>query len=169
MLFFPPTVPPYPVGIVTPRTKLPMSPPESSTIASYVTLRKTKKPESRCDRPRSTVDQIGFGEREFIRTRMSVEEQLERMRRNQEASSLREKRRETLSCSSSFSKDNPLLHLQSRSQTEGACLNPVELETALLQIKGLKEQSRTTSQASGAKSAEGPPTSPQISDVSCSS
>ncbi|XP_047245532.1 pleckstrin homology domain-containing family A member 5-like isoform X5 [Girardinichthys multiradiatus] len=157
-----PKVPPYPVGIVTPRTKSPMSPPESSTIASYVTLRKTKKPESRCDRPRSTVDQIGFGEREFIRTRMSVEEQLERMRRNQEASSLREKRRETLSCSSSFSKDNPLLHLQSRSQAEGACLNPVELETALLQIKGLKEQSRTTSEASGAKSAEGPPTSPQV-------
>lgn len=42
-----PTVPPYPVGIVPPRTKSPMSPPESSTIASYVTLRKTKKPESR--------------------------------------------------------------------------------------------------------------------------
>ncbi|MEQ2161020.1 hypothetical protein GOODEAATRI_005383, partial [Goodea atripinnis] len=43
-----PKVPPYPVGIVTPRTKSPMNPPESSTIASYVTLRKTKKPESRC-------------------------------------------------------------------------------------------------------------------------
>uniref|UniRef100_M3ZGH1 Pleckstrin homology domain containing, family A member 5 n=1 Tax=Xiphophorus maculatus TaxID=8083 RepID=M3ZGH1_XIPMA len=105
-------MPPYPVGIVAPRTKSPMSPPESSTIASYVTLRKTKKPESRCDRPRSAVDQMGFGERDFIRTRMSVEEQLERMRRNQEASSLREKRRETLSRSSSFNKDNPLLHLQ---------------------------------------------------------
>uniref|UniRef100_A0A087XS43 Pleckstrin homology domain containing, family A member 5 n=1 Tax=Poecilia formosa TaxID=48698 RepID=A0A087XS43_POEFO len=92
----PSKVPPYPVGIVAPRTKSPMSPPESSTIASYVTLRKTKKPESRClfwDRPRSAVDQMGFGERDFIRTRMSVEEQLERMRRNQEASSLREKRR----------------------------------------------------------------------------
>uniref|UniRef100_A0A3B5KW59 PH domain-containing protein n=1 Tax=Xiphophorus couchianus TaxID=32473 RepID=A0A3B5KW59_9TELE len=97
--------PPSKVGIVAPRTKSPMSPPESSTIASYVTLRKTKKPESRCDRPRSAVDQMGFGERDFIRTRMSVEEQLERMRRNQEASSLREKRRETLSRSSSFNKD----------------------------------------------------------------
>uniref|UniRef100_A0A3Q2TBR8 Pleckstrin homology domain containing, family A member 5 n=1 Tax=Fundulus heteroclitus TaxID=8078 RepID=A0A3Q2TBR8_FUNHE len=105
-------MPPYPVGIVAPRTKSPMSPPESSTIASYVTLRKIKKPEPRCDRPKSAVDQMAFGEREFIRTRMSVEEQLERMRRNQEASSLREKRRETLSRSSSFSKDNPLLHLQ---------------------------------------------------------
>ncbi|KAG5845904.1 hypothetical protein ANANG_G00144130 [Anguilla anguilla] len=35
----------YPIGIVPPRTKSPM--PESSTIASYVTLRKTKKPEPR--------------------------------------------------------------------------------------------------------------------------
>lgn len=34
---------PYPVGIVSPRTKSPV--PVSSTIASYVTLRKTKKPE----------------------------------------------------------------------------------------------------------------------------
>ncbi|XP_036005211.1 pleckstrin homology domain-containing family A member 5 isoform X3 [Fundulus heteroclitus] len=160
-------VPPYPVGIVAPRTKSPMSPPESSTIASYVTLRKIKKPESRChnessplqDRPKSAVDQMAFGEREFIRTRMSVEEQLERMRRNQEASSLREKRRETLSRSSSFSKDNPLLHLQSRAQAEGACLNPVELETALLQIKVAQKEQRQT--ASEANSAEGPPTSPQ--------
>ena len=41
------TVPPYPVGIVPPRTKSPMTSPESCTIASYVTLRKTKKPEPR--------------------------------------------------------------------------------------------------------------------------
>uniref|UniRef100_A0A665TDX3 Pleckstrin homology domain-containing family A member 5-like n=1 Tax=Echeneis naucrates TaxID=173247 RepID=A0A665TDX3_ECHNA len=104
--------PPYPVGIVPPRTKSPMSPPESSTIASYVTLRKTKKPESRSDRPRSAVDQMGFGEREVGRTRMSVEEQLERIRRNQEASSLREKKRETPSRSPSFSKDNPFVTMQ---------------------------------------------------------
>ncbi|XP_007577202.1 pleckstrin homology domain-containing family A member 5 isoform X6 [Poecilia formosa] len=150
----PSKVPPYPVGIVAPRTKSPMSPPESSTIASYVTLRKTKKPESRCDRPRSAVDQMGFGERDFIRTRMSVEEQLERMRRNQEASSLREKRRETLSRSSSFNKDNPLLHLQRRAQTEVACLNSVELETALLQLKvAQKEQTEAT---------PGAPISPQL-------
>ncbi|XP_023205779.1 pleckstrin homology domain-containing family A member 5 isoform X11 [Xiphophorus maculatus] len=155
----PSKVPPYPVGIVAPRTKSPMSPPESSTIASYVTLRKTKKPESRCDRPRSAVDQMGFGERDFIRTRMSVEEQLERMRRNQEASSLREKRRETLSRSSSFNKDNPLLHLQRRAQTEMACLNSVELETALLQLKvAHKEQTEATS---GANTVDGPPISPQ--------
>ncbi|XP_014827332.1 PREDICTED: pleckstrin homology domain-containing family A member 5-like isoform X2 [Poecilia mexicana] len=137
-----------------------MSPPESSTIASYVTLRKTKKPESRCDRPRSAVDQMGFGERDFIRTRMSVEEQLERMRRNQEASSLREKRRETLSRSSSFNKDNPLLHLQRRAQTEVACLNSVELETALLQLKvAQKEQTEATP---GANTVDGPPISPQL-------
>lgn len=42
---FSPTVPSHPVGIIPPRAKSPMSPPESSTIASYVTLRKTKKPE----------------------------------------------------------------------------------------------------------------------------
>ncbi|XP_010775730.1 pleckstrin homology domain-containing family A member 5-like isoform X2 [Notothenia coriiceps] len=54
--------PSCPVGIIPPRTKSPMSPPESSTIASYVTLRKTKKPESRSvsvslsvDRHRNTV------------------------------------------------------------------------------------------------------------------
>ncbi|KAK1906231.1 Pleckstrin like domain containing family A member 5, partial [Dissostichus eleginoides] len=42
-----PTAPSCPVGIIPPRTKSPVSPLESSTIASYVTLRKTKKPESR--------------------------------------------------------------------------------------------------------------------------
>lgn len=58
------------------------------------------------------MDQMGFGEREVGRMRMSVEEQLERMRRNQEASSLREKRRETLSRSASFNKDSPFVVLQ---------------------------------------------------------
>ncbi|XP_051911738.1 pleckstrin homology domain-containing family A member 5-like isoform X4 [Hippocampus zosterae] len=96
------------VGVVPPRSKSPMSPPESTTIASYVTLRKTKKPESRSDRPRSALgDQFGYVEREVGRPRMSVEEQMERMRRHQEASSQREKRREALSRSHSFSKDEP--------------------------------------------------------------
>uniref|UniRef100_A0A3Q2YXR6 Pleckstrin homology domain containing, family A member 5 n=1 Tax=Hippocampus comes TaxID=109280 RepID=A0A3Q2YXR6_HIPCM len=103
-------VPLYPVGIVPPRSKSPMSPPESTTIASYVTLRKTKKPESRSDRPRSALgDQFGYVEREVGRPRMSVEEQMERMRRHQEASSQREKRREALSRSHSFSKDEPFV------------------------------------------------------------
>ncbi|XP_031144016.1 pleckstrin homology domain-containing family A member 5-like isoform X4 [Sander lucioperca] len=145
-------VPPYPVGIIPPRTKSPISPcrspPESSTIASYVTLRKTKKPESRSDRPRSAVDQTGFGEREVGRTRMSVEEQLERMRRNQQASSLREKKRETPSRSPSFSKDSPSIIQQSRLQAEGACADPVELEAALQQLKASHmERSRTAAQA----------------------
>lgn len=39
----------YPVGIVPPRTKSPV--PESSSIASYVTLRKSKKPDPRTVSP----------------------------------------------------------------------------------------------------------------------
>ncbi|XP_045928056.1 pleckstrin homology domain-containing family A member 5-like isoform X2 [Micropterus dolomieu] len=141
-------VPPYPVGIVPPRTKSPMSPPESTTIASYVTLRKTKKPEYRSERPRSAVDQTWFGEREVGRARMSVEEQLERMRRNQEASSLREKKREIPSRSPSFSKDCPFVIPQSRVQAEGACADPVELEAALRQLKEAHmEQSSTAEPA----------------------
>ncbi|XP_070785242.1 pleckstrin homology domain-containing family A member 5-like [Enoplosus armatus] len=151
--------PPYPVGIIPPRTKSPMSPPESTTIASYVTLRKTKKPESRSDRPRSAVDQTWFGDREGGRTRMSVEEQLERMRRNQQASSLREKKRETPSRSPSFSKDNPFVILQSRVQAEGACADPVELEAALQQLKvAHMEQSRTAAEAAGTHAEPAPQT-----------
>ncbi|KAF7661324.1 hypothetical protein LDENG_00264330, partial [Lucifuga dentata] len=116
-------VPSYPVGIIPPRTKSPLSPPESSTIASYVTLRKTKKPETRSDRPRSAVDQVGFVEREVGRARMSVEEQLERMRRNQEATSLREKKRETPSRSPSFSRDNSCVTIQSRDQVDSSCVD----------------------------------------------
>ncbi|XP_047430921.1 pleckstrin homology domain-containing family A member 5 isoform X8 [Mugil cephalus] len=149
-------VPSYPVGIVPPRTKSPMSPPESSTIASYVTLRKTKKPESKSDRPRSAVDQIGFVEREVGRTRMSVEEQLERIRRNQQASSLREKKREVPSRSPSFSKENPFVILQSRAQAEGACADPVELEAALQQLKvAHMAQSRTEREQAASQEAQG--------------
>ncbi|XP_044041861.1 pleckstrin homology domain-containing family A member 5-like isoform X5 [Siniperca chuatsi] len=159
-------VPPYPVGIVPPRTKSPMSPPESSTIASYVTLRKTKKPESRSDRPRSAVDQTWFGEREVGRTRMSVEEQLERMRRNQQASSLREKKRETPSRSPSFSKDNPFLIPQSRVQAEGACADPVELEAALQQLKvAHMEQSRTAAEAAGTHTQAAPQKAQRAEEV----
>lgn len=123
-----------PVGIVPPRTKCSLRPPESTTIASYVTLRKTKKPENREERPRSAMDQIGFGERELGRIRMSVEEQLERMRRNQEASSLREKRNK-LSRSSSFNKDHASVTLQSWPHTEGACPDLRELDAALQHLK----------------------------------
>ncbi|KAM6895267.1 pleckstrin homology domain-containing family A member 5-like [Xenentodon cancila] len=130
--------PPYPVGIVTPRTKSPMNPPESSTIASYVTLRKTKKPECRSDRPRSAVDQTGFVEREVGRARMSVEEQLERMRRNQEASLLREKKRETPSRSHSFNRENP-------SKMSQETLRPEEVKDADVQPEKDKLQNYTNS------------------------
>ncbi|XP_054481072.1 pleckstrin homology domain-containing family A member 5-like [Anoplopoma fimbria] len=159
-------VPPYPVGIIPPRTKSPMRLPESSTIASYVTLRKTKKPESRSDRPRSAVDQTGFGEREVGRTRMSVEEQLERMRRNQQASSLREKKRETPSRSPSFSKDNPFIIQQCRVQAEGACADPVELEAALQQLKEAHmEQSRMAAESPGTHTERTPQEVQRVEEV----
>ncbi|XP_028636798.1 pleckstrin homology domain-containing family A member 5 isoform X1 [Grammomys surdaster] len=65
--------------------------PESSTIASYVTLRKTKKMvELRTERPRSAVEQLCLAE--STRPRMTVEEQLERIRRHQQAC-LRERKK----------------------------------------------------------------------------
>ncbi|XP_014395644.1 PREDICTED: pleckstrin homology domain-containing family A member 5 isoform X4 [Myotis brandtii] len=79
----------FPVGVVSPRTKSPT--PESSTIASYVTLRKTKKMvDSRTERPRSAVEQLCLAE--STRPRMTVEEQMERIRRHQQAC-LREKKK----------------------------------------------------------------------------
>lgn len=136
------TAPPHPVmAVVPPRTKSPhISSPESCTIASYVTLRKSKKSDSsrrvrlRTDyvssatiaterhsfpcnlqrspcvtlndqrvvrgpvqgRPRSAAEQQQQLGEVRSSSRMSVEEQLERMRRNQEASTLlRGRRRET--------------------------------------------------------------------------
>ncbi|XP_043092398.1 pleckstrin homology domain-containing family A member 5 isoform X6 [Puntigrus tetrazona] len=109
----------YPVGVVSPRTKSPM--PESSTIASYVTLRKSKKPDPRTsqpqDRPRSAVESMSSAV-EVGRTRMSVEEQMERIRRHQQGA-LRERRREdgSLSRSLSFTKDNPYYTLQTRKKS----------------------------------------------------
>ncbi|XP_051974228.1 pleckstrin homology domain-containing family A member 5 isoform X7 [Xyrauchen texanus] len=109
----------YPIGVISPRTKSPM--PESSTIASYVTLRKSKKPDPRTphqpDRPRSAVDHMSSAI-EVGRTRMSVEEQMERIRRHQQGA-LRERRREdgSLSRSLSFTKDNPYYTLQARKKS----------------------------------------------------
>lgn len=78
----------FPVGVPL-RTKSPT--PESSTIASYVTLRKTKKMvELRTERPRSAVEQLCLAE--STRPRMTVEEQLQRIRRHQQAC-LREKKK----------------------------------------------------------------------------
>ncbi|XP_069867709.1 pleckstrin homology domain-containing family A member 5 isoform X10 [Dipodomys merriami] len=81
--------PHFPVGIVPPRTKSPT--PESSTIASYVTLRKTKKVlDLSTERPRSAVEQLCLAE--SSRPRMTVEEQMERIRRHQQAC-LRERKK----------------------------------------------------------------------------
>uniref|UniRef100_A0A8C5RFJ9 Pleckstrin homology domain containing A5 n=1 Tax=Laticauda laticaudata TaxID=8630 RepID=A0A8C5RFJ9_LATLA len=78
----------FPIGVVPPRTKSPT--PESSTIASYVTLRKTKKIDLRTERPRSAVEQLCLAE--STRPRMTLEEQMERIRRHQQAC-LREKKK----------------------------------------------------------------------------
>ncbi|XP_076424282.1 pleckstrin homology domain-containing family A member 5 isoform X27 [Peromyscus maniculatus bairdii] len=79
--------PHFAVGVPL-RTKSPT--PESSTIASYVTLRKTKKVELRTERPRSAVEQLCLAE--STRPRMTVEEQMERIRRHQQAC-LRERKK----------------------------------------------------------------------------
>ncbi|XP_076424271.1 pleckstrin homology domain-containing family A member 5 isoform X17 [Peromyscus maniculatus bairdii] len=81
------TGPHFAVGVPL-RTKSPT--PESSTIASYVTLRKTKKVELRTERPRSAVEQLCLAE--STRPRMTVEEQMERIRRHQQAC-LRERKK----------------------------------------------------------------------------
>ncbi|XP_072528893.1 pleckstrin homology domain-containing family A member 5 isoform X3 [Salminus brasiliensis] len=115
---------PYPVGVVSPRTKSQM--PESSTIASYVTLRKNKKPDPRTDRPRSAVEHMSG--LEGARQRMSVEEQMERIRRHQQgALRERERRREesALTHSLSFSKDNPYYYTL-QTCTRSSVLSPEE-------------------------------------------
>ncbi|XP_028811480.1 pleckstrin homology domain-containing family A member 5-like isoform X23 [Denticeps clupeoides] len=151
---------PYPVGIVPPRTKSPVM-PESSTIASYVTLRKSKKPDPRTqDRPRSAVDQSCLAE--GGRTRMSVEEQMERIRRHQQGAALREKRRDqenSLSRSSSFSKDqipsNPYYTLQTRKREEVVSPDRQELEASLRALEQeMKKRALAQQQAT-------PPTEPQ--------
>ncbi|XP_062373864.1 pleckstrin homology domain-containing family A member 5-like [Sardina pilchardus] len=121
---------PYPVGIVPPRAKSPIT--ESSSIASYVTLRKSKKPDSRTERPRSAVEQSGSGPLEGVRPRMSVEEQMERIRRHQQASLRRRDssggaQESSLSRSSSFNREqisiNPYYTLQS-SKRGGDAVSP---------------------------------------------
>ncbi|MGH0148675.1 UNVERIFIED_CONTAM: hypothetical protein FKN15_020620 [Acipenser sinensis] len=125
----------YPVGVVSPRTKSPM--PQSSTIASYVTLRKTKKLDTRTERPRSAVEQLCL--MESSRPRMSVEEQMERMKRHQQAS-LREKKKglniiasheNSPSRSPSFSKENPFKSAQLCKMEDAMSSNIKELEASL--------------------------------------
>ncbi|XP_077371992.1 pleckstrin homology domain-containing family A member 5 isoform X11 [Festucalex cinctus] len=139
----------YPVGIVPPRTKSPV--PESSSIASYVTLRKSKKPDSRMEqRPHSAMEHQ-LCALESGRPRMSVEEQLERIRRHQQGA-LKEKKKgirirgsseeNALSRSNSFTKDNHSRHVQSqvRRREEVMSTDILELEASLRQQEVVREQ-----------------------------
>ncbi|XP_039917203.1 pleckstrin homology domain-containing family A member 5 isoform X27 [Hirundo rustica] len=123
----------FPVGVVPPRTKSPT--PESSTIASYVTLRKNKKIDLRTERPRSAVEQLCLAE--GSRPRMTVEEQMERIKRHQQAC-LREKRKglniigvsdQSPSQGSSHVRDNPFKLAQNRKKDETVSGNMKELES----------------------------------------
>uniref|UniRef100_A0A8D0CSM0 Pleckstrin homology domain containing A5 n=1 Tax=Sander lucioperca TaxID=283035 RepID=A0A8D0CSM0_SANLU len=145
----------YPVGIVPPRTKSPV--PESSSIASYVTLRKSKRPDLRMgslmvtERPRSAVEQQLCAV-ESSRPRMSVEEQLERIRRHQQGA-LREKKKSlhirgsnqenTPSRSHSFTKEN---HFRS--------IDIQELEASLRQQEVVSEQETPAEEIARLKEAE---------------
>ncbi|NXO83614.1 PKHA5 protein, partial [Sitta europaea] len=123
----------FPVGVVPPRTKSPM--PESSTIASYVTLRKNKKIDLRTERPRSAVEQLCLAE--GSRPRMTVEEQMERIKRHQQAC-LREKRKglniigvseQSPSQSLSYVRDNPFKLAQNRKKDDTVSGNMKESES----------------------------------------
>ncbi|NXL43802.1 PKHA5 protein, partial [Podilymbus podiceps] len=123
----------FPVGVVPPRTKSPT--PESSTIASYVTLRKNKKIDLRTERPRSAVEQLCLAE--STRPRMTVEEQMERIKRHQQAC-LREKRKglniigvsdQSPSQSLSFVRDNPFKLAQNQKKDDTGSGNMKELES----------------------------------------
>ncbi|XP_059704008.1 pleckstrin homology domain-containing family A member 5 isoform X11 [Haemorhous mexicanus] len=122
----------FPVGVVPPRTKSPT--PESSTIASYVTLRKNKKMDLRTERPRSAVEQLCLAE--GSRPRMTVEEQMERIKRHQQAC-LREKRKglniigvseQSPSQGLSYVRDNPLKLAQNRKKDDTVSASMKEFE-----------------------------------------
>ncbi|XP_078113393.1 pleckstrin homology domain-containing family A member 5-like isoform X2 [Sander vitreus] len=155
----------YPVGIVPPRTKSPV--PESSSIASYVTLRKSKRPDPRTsslmERPRSAVEQQMCAV-ESSRPRMSVEEQLERIRRHQQGA-LREKKKSlhirgsnqenTPSRSHSFTKENHFRSMQSpRRRDEGISSDIQELEASLRQQEVVSEQETPAEEIARLKEAE---------------
>uniref|UniRef100_A0ABM5GDZ3 Pleckstrin homology domain-containing family A member 5 isoform X9 n=1 Tax=Pogona vitticeps TaxID=103695 RepID=A0ABM5GDZ3_9SAUR len=133
----------FPIGVVPPRTKSPT--PESSTIASYVTLRKTKKIDPRTERPRSAVEQLCLAE--STRPRMTVEEQMERIKRHQQAC-LREKKRGlnilgvsdlSPSQSPSLAIDNPFKLSQNQRKDDFVCI-PKELEYVRVNDVGQSHQ-----------------------------
>ncbi|XP_053108320.1 pleckstrin homology domain-containing family A member 5 isoform X13 [Hemicordylus capensis] len=124
----------FPIGVVPPRTKSPT--PESSTIASYVTLRKTKKIDLRLERPRSAVEQLCLAE--STRPRMTLEEQMERIKRHQQAC-LREKKKGlnligvsdlSPSQSPSLVRENPFKLSQNQRKDDFVCITK-ELEYAI--------------------------------------
>ncbi|XP_060135129.1 pleckstrin homology domain-containing family A member 5 isoform X9 [Zootoca vivipara] len=124
----------FPIGVVPPRTKSPT--PESSTIASYVTLRKTKKIDLRTERPRSAVEQLCLAE--SARPRMTVEEQMERIKRHQQAC-LKEKKKGlniigvsdlSPSQSPSLARENPFKLSQNQRKDDFVCITK-ELEYAI--------------------------------------
>ncbi|KAJ6634376.1 hypothetical protein lerEdw1_014052 [Lerista edwardsae] len=124
----------FPIGVVPPRTKSPT--PESSTIASYVTLRKTKKIDLRTERPRSAVEQLCLAE--TTRPRMTVEEQMERIRRHQQAC-LRERKKGlnligisdlSPSQSPSLVRENPFRLSQNQRKDDFVCITK-ELDYAI--------------------------------------
>ncbi|KAM5255026.1 pleckstrin homology domain-containing family A member 5 isoform 11-T11 [Hipposideros larvatus] len=145
----------FPVGIVPPRTKSPT--PESSTIASYVTLRKTKKMmDSRTERPRSAVEQLCLAE--STRPRMTVEEQMERIRRHQQAC-LREKKKglnvigaleQSPLQSLSSLRDNPFRVTQTRRKDD----NSKELDTGVRENDVKPNHETTTAEIVQLKEAE---------------
>ncbi|KAE8296136.1 Pleckstrin-like proteiny domain-containing family A member 5 [Larimichthys crocea] len=113
-------------------------------------LRKSKKPDLRTERPRSAVEQqLCAGE--SGRPRMSVEEQLERIRRHQQGA-LREKKKglsirggsqeNTPSRSHSFTKENHFRSMQSqmRRRDEVISSDIQELEASLRQQEVVREQ-----------------------------
>ncbi|XP_035585070.1 pleckstrin homology domain-containing family A member 5 isoform X5 [Zalophus californianus] len=149
----------FPVGVVPPRTKSPT--PESSTIASYVTLRKTKKMmDSRTERPRSAVEQLCLAE--STRPRMTVEEQMERIRRHQQAC-LREKKKglnvigaldqSPLQSPSGF-RDNPFRITQTRRRDD----NIKELDTVIRENDVKPNHETPTAEILRLKEAEPPNT-----------
>ncbi|XP_066445343.1 pleckstrin homology domain-containing family A member 5 [Eleutherodactylus coqui] len=152
----------FPVGIVPPRTKSP--PLESSTIASYVTLRKNRKPDAKAERPRSAVEHMFLSE--SPRPRMTLEEQLERMRRHQTAC-LREKKKgfsflgssdQSPSQSPSFSGENSVKLTQLRKKEEQIFSDIRDIE------KGTQETVAESPSRDKPKEATQVPQSPAISD-----
>ncbi|KAF3855015.1 hypothetical protein F7725_023070 [Dissostichus mawsoni] len=136
----------YPVGIVPPRTRSPVT--ESSSIHSYVTLRKSKRPDPRTERPHSALEQqLSAGE--SGRPRMSVEEQLERIRRHQQGT-LRGKKKghhirggsQEPTRSHSFTKENHFRSTQSqqRRREDVMSFDIEALEASMRQQELVQEQ-----------------------------